>query len=192
MAKKNKKGGFNIMDFAIVGGIAAVAYFLFSSFSKGPIRTDNVTNPVIPPNPTTPNPVIPPPAPNTGANTEGDFVEFTDKVINATMLKSLNNDVNAVKALQLYLTDTGYSTKGIDGVFGNDTENALDLWGNTSQLFPSPISLKDLGIKAVKFSTRQIFGNDPKSIFFNTIWEEYKGKNWISTNDAIKAYNGTL
>lgn len=48
MAKK-KKSAFGIKDFAIVGGIAAVAYFIFSSFNKGKgstggTDTGNTTN----------------------------------------------------------------------------------------------------------------------------------------------------
>lgn len=40
MAKK-KKSAFGIKDFAIVGGIAAIAYFIFSSFKKGKESTSN-------------------------------------------------------------------------------------------------------------------------------------------------------
>lgn len=69
MAKKKKKGGFAYMDFLIVGGIASAAYFLFSSFSRGPIRTDSpaLTPPANPPNPNTTTA-----AANTGAGAGAD------------------------------------------------------------------------------------------------------------------------
>ena len=193
MAKKNKKGGFNIMDFVIVGGIAAVAYILFSSFKKGPAKEEPIKDPVItPPNPT---------GPVTQSNTQSsggsgkDFVRFTESVINQTLLRGNHstNNADAVKAVQLFLTKSGYSTNGIDGVFGNDTETALDNYLRSSQLLPTPVKLFDLGIEAVKFSTGQIFGYDPETSFLRTgTFDEYIGKQWEMTNDSIKATTGNL
>ena len=192
MAKNNKKGGFNVMDFVIVGGIAAVAYFLFSSFSRGPKKEEPTKDPVItPPNPT---------GPVTQSNTQSsggsgkDFVRFTEAVINKDLLKgNSNNNVDAVKAVQLFLTKSGYNTQGIDGVFGTNTETALDLYLGSSQLLPTPINLFDLGIEAVKFSTGQIFGYDPKTSFLRTgTFDEYIGRQWEMTNDSIKATTGNL
>lgn len=190
MAKNNKKNGFKIMDFLIVGGIAAVAYFLFSSFKRAPVKETAVIPPV--------TPVVVPPNPTgtiqTQSSSVGDFVRFKQAVINQDLLRGNLNNVDAVKAVQLFLTNSGYNTQGIDGVFGTNTETALDLYLGSSQLLPTPISLFNLGIEAVKFSTGQIFGYNPKkSIFFRTgIFDEYIGKQWVMTNDSKKATTGNL
>jgi len=190
MAKNNKKGGFNIMDFLIVGGIAAVAYILFSSFKRGPAKEEPTKDPVIPP----PTPSGPVTQSNTQSSGAIDFVRFKQAVINKDLLKgNSDNNVDAVKAVQLFLTKSGYNPQGIDGVFGTNTETALDLYMGSSQLLPTPISLWDLGIEAVKFSTGQIFGYNPKTSFLrNGTFDEYIGKQWEMTNDSKKATTGNL
>jgi hypothetical protein len=196
MAKKKKKGGFAYMDFLIVGGIATVAYFLFSSFSKGPIKptvNPEITPPVTPPvtPPTTP---IIAPSGGTGGTTV-DVVYFTDKEKKDPILRygQPANDSKIIRALQIFLTKAGWDTKGIDGVYGDNTEAALKGYLRWTSLLPVVTSLERLGIDSAKFSTKQVFGYDPNDFILN-FYEEYIGsvKGWQQTPDSIKAYTGTL
>jgi peptidoglycan hydrolase-like protein with peptidoglycan-binding domain len=108
------------------------------------------------------------------------------------MLKGNSNDVDAVKAVQLFLTKSGYDTNGIDGVWGQNTETAVDLYLGSSQLLPTPLTLKELGIRAAKFSTRQIFGYNPDSVLQQGLYYEYIGRSWQQTTDSIKATSENL
>ena len=169
MAKKNKKGGFNIMDFAIVGGIAAVAYFLFSSFSKGPIRTDNVTNPV------TPNPVIPPPP--SGPVTQSTGSGLTEIYFNSedrNKILKLGSRGDEVKALQLYLKIAGKNigASGADGIFGGDTLNALKSFGNVEQT-----TLGTIGVNVINVSTGRVYGKSPFQML--NIAQEWTANGWV-------------
>jgi hypothetical protein len=190
MAKKNKKkGGFAIMDFLIVGGIAAVAYFLFSSFKKA---TPIITPPVLDPN-TTINPAGG--AGGSGAGGAGvnpAEVYFSGSERAQQLVKGYNtNPINSVKAVQVFLTKSGHSTQGIDGIFGDNTENAIDAYFGTSSLFSTPVTLEELGIYAINFSNNRIFGKDPRgSVLSGSLPKEYINKTtgWVVNDDSMKAY----
>jgi hypothetical protein len=124
MAKRKKIGAFKSMDFIIVGGIAAIAYFLFSSFTtKKNTNNNNNTNGQI-------TPVIPPVTPPSGAvTTQGTTpsaskVNFTDAQMKTVLYKGMSENL-MVRALQIFLTKRGCNPNGIDGAFGTGTENAL-------------------------------------------------------------------
>lgn len=187
MAKKNKKkGGFAIMDFLIVGGIAAVAYFLFSSFKKaGPIITPTVVDP---------NTTINPAGGGGGSGAGGAGVNpaeyyFTGSERAQQLLRGNHstNPINSVKAVQVFLTKSGHSTQGIDGIFGDNTEDAIDAYFSTSRLLPTPVTLDELGIYAINFSNNRIFGNDTKaSVISKYIPKEYINKTtgWVYNDDS--------
>jgi hypothetical protein len=141
MAKK-KKGAFGVKDFVIVGGIAAVAYFIFSSFKKGITDTggtDNTGN-------TTNSGGTLPPAGNTnttGCNLlvngfvnagyvprqdsalllvgEPIFSNFTEAELKAPL--KLGSKGIHVMGFQIYLNSQMPKSDliPVDGVFGNQT-----------------------------------------------------------------------
>jgi len=194
MAKKKKKGGFAYMDFLIVGGIATVAYFLFSSFSKGPIKppvNPEITPPVTPPVTPPTTPIIAPSGGTGGTGGSGkDFVRFTDTERNKQLMMGNTTDKDAIKAVQLFLKKLGYYENIVDGIWGSGTERAVDLYMGSSQLLPTPVTLRKFGIKAAKFSTSQIFGNDPETspLFdMGMTYQEHLGRSWLNTEDAIRA-----
>ncbi|NDG31013.1 peptidoglycan-binding protein [bacterium] len=123
MAKRKNKGGFNSMDFIIVGGIAAIAYFLFGSFTtKRNVDTSNNNN-------QNNNQITPPPADGSvttqsTTTTTPNFYYFTDAELNTLLYKGMPKNL-MVRALQIYLTYRGCNPMGIDGVFGTNTEDAL-------------------------------------------------------------------
>jgi len=124
MAKRKNKGGFGSMDFIIVGGIAALAYFLFSSFTTKKDtnnNNNNNTNGQITPA------VTPPPSgaiTTQGTTPTASKVNFTDAQMKTILFKGMSENL-MVRALQIFLTKRGCNPNGIDGVFGTDTENAL-------------------------------------------------------------------
>lgn len=169
--KRGKKGGFMPMDFLIVGGIAAVAYFLFSSFSRGPIQTPALDTG------TTPNPQNNTTGGGTTTQSTGTQTTINDIYFNSTerskVLKK-GDSGNEVKALQLYLKIAGKNlgVYGADGVFGTDTENALRSFGNTTST-----TLDTLGIESIKLSTGQVYGKNPFDIFKKPA--EWTNNGWV-------------
>jgi hypothetical protein len=77
---------------------------------------------------------------------------------NAELEKNLSKGSTGtnVKALQLYLKKAGRNigASGADGIFGNDTERALD-----DQEGRKTITLADLGITAVNINSATVYGD---------------------------------
>lgn len=85
--------------------------------------------------------------------TTGGKITFTDAETESLLSKGKTG--NTVKALQLYLKKAGRNigAAGADGIFGADTENALN-----DQEGKKTIVLADLGITAVNISQGKVFG----------------------------------
>lgn len=85
--------------------------------------------------------------------TTGGKITFTDAETESLLSKGKTG--NTVKALQLYLKKAGRNigAAGADGIFGTDTERALD-----DQEGKKTIVLADLGITAVNISQGKVFG----------------------------------
>lgn len=89
-----------------------------------------------------------------GTTTAGK-ITFTETELNS--LLSNGKIGNTVKALQLYLKQAGQNigAAGVDGVFGTDTERAIN-----NEIGKKTVTLKELKITGVNLTTGTVFGKE--------------------------------
>jgi hypothetical protein len=108
-----------------------------------------------------------------GSGTTAGKITFTDAERNS--LLSNGKIGNTVKALQLYLKKAGKNigAAGVDGIFGADTERALN-----DQIGKKTVTLKELDITGYDITTDKVYGRQwgysPEgSLFFDVTGTPY-------------------
>ena len=104
----------------------------------------------------------------TGSGTTGGKITFTETERNS--LLSNGKTGNTVKALQSYLKKAGKNigAAGVDGVFGADTERALN-----DQEDKKTITLKELDVTGYDITTEKVYGREwgyqPEGVLFFSV-----------------------